>query len=208
LIECVPMPPLSAEDIELITIMWLRDSIPEHLIYPGKLTLGRIEQILAHDLDYSIQLIDEQPLGISAQTDFADRIIMITPQLYDKLENGEGYALFTLAHEIAHILMHAGYVLKNLSKVARSIRVSPQEIKTYMSSEWQAEHGSGAILMPMTSFVPFVKQLKEKQYALQDIIKIVAEKYGVTEKAARARINAVNKDNLSNLRLLILTKTA
>ena len=208
LIECVPMPPLSAEEIELIMIMWLRDNIPEHLIQPERLTLERIEQVLVHSLDYSIQLVESLPQGISAQTDFSDRIIMVTSQLYEKLEHGDGYALFTLAHEIAHILMHASYVLENLSLAARSVGGPAEKIKTYMSSEWQAEHGGGAILMPMTSFVPFIEHLRKKGYTKQDVIEIAAEKYGVTEKAAKARINAISKSNLSKLRLLILTKTA
>lgn len=199
LIEKVPMPPLSAAAIEKKTLEYLKKYCSCHLSDPGTLTCFELLETIHTSHKYRLLTVEKFPdRRIEARTNFFTRTIEVTASFEERLLSGDGRSLFTLAHECSHVLFHSEYVINELQTAARTIDFGTREIKCFESSEWQAEHGGGALLMPIPTLIPLIRSCVEKSHHMETIIEIVSDTYGVTESAAKARINAVSKDNLKS----------
>lgn len=71
-----------------------------------------------------------------------EKRIFVREDVYNAAVSGNGRARFTMAHELGHIVLHAGIP----AMYARSKKGS--ELRPYEDSEWQANVFGGEILAP------------------------------------------------------------
>lgn len=102
------------------------------------------------------------------ETLIGTNIIRIREDVYNRACEGYGRDRFTMAHELAHLLLHR---LENLS-LAREI--DGVEIPAYKNPEWQANAFAGELLAPF-------HLIKNKN--INDIAKI----HGITVMAAKVQ---------------------
>ena len=67
-----------------------------------------------------------------------EKVMHIREDIYQRARGGEGRDRFTLAHELAHLLLHSG------QQFARRASI---DTKPFMQSEWQANCFAGELLM-------------------------------------------------------------
>jgi len=100
------------------------------------------------------------------------KIILIEDSVYNGAVRGIGKDRMTVAHEIGHLLLHQSV------PYAKKYDLNP--IKTYESSEWQADVFAGELLAPICLI------------SGKGIIEI-AEDFGVSPSAAKAQLNALKR---------------
>lgn len=94
------------------------------------------------------------------------KLMQIRRDVYDGMCEGRGRDRFTVAHEMGHLFLHSG----------RSFaRTWDANQKIYRNSEWQADTFASALLID--------EQLLAQCGSAAD----VAQRFGVTDDAARAR---------------------
>ena len=101
---------------------------------------------------------------------FESRIV-VSDEIYLRAFHGDGHARFTIAHEIAHMLLHR----VNISGERHLL--GPNE--TY--SEWQADYFAAQLLVPEHMF----GQLLEPNY--------IAKEFGVSRAAATVALKQFNR---------------
>src|SRR5438046_857841 len=67
-----------------------------------------------------------------------ERVMHIREDIYERARGGEGRDRLTLAHELAHLLLHSGL---------RFARRAPAGSKAFVQSEWQANCFAGELLV-------------------------------------------------------------
>ena len=207
LLETHPMPPRSAAAIEDYVEQYLANYIPQHLIAPNRLTMQDIQKAIWNSHGYKIALVHGYPLeSIEAQTNFPANKIEVTEKFMIDFENEYPRNRYTLAHEVGHVILHSGIVMQLAPLAAR--RNTQRPIKTYENAEWQAEHAAGALLMPIVTLLPLLCTLYESNYSDREIIKEIKDIYGVSVRAAEARIRAVLKPNMEKKRNEIIKNKA
>jgi len=156
-----------------------------------------IESIAEHYLGYDIEISDEgifaNPLILGGII-FDEKKIMINAAT----EAHEGRYSFTLAHEVAHHVLH-----KSIFETAYNAQMVCREDANKPIEERQADHFAGALLMPEDSVRQLYKDLKipNRNYS------------GKSMKAVARRImtaggfsNVSNQAMIVRLRQLGLTK--
>lgn len=110
-------------------------------------------------------LPSEQMENCCGYTTPGERRIVLSEDIYVKAHSGDGYARFSVAHELGHLFLHdpASITL---------CRLKNQDIKTYEDPEWQADAFGGELLM----YYPLVKYMGPLE---------MASKCGVTKSAAK-----------------------
>ena len=207
LLDTHPMPPLSAAAIENYVERYLANYSPQHLIKPDRLTQEDMERAVWNSHRCQIVLVKEYPLeSIEAQTNFPANRIEVTEKFTIELENGNPRNRYTLAHEVGHVILHSDIVMQLAPLAAR--RNTQRPIKTYENAEWQAEHAAGALLLPIVTLLPLLCTLYEGNYSDREIVKEIKDIYGVSVRAAEARIRAVLKPNMEKKRNEIIKNKA
>ena len=168
----VEVPPLSTKKIRAIA-----ESVR------GKLGLNNVEHVPVVELmefvlpkfgiHYDIR--PEGELGHDLARSFPDEgLIEIREDIYNKACIYDGFARFTISHEIGHIVCHAGVPLRRTD--------GPKEWPIYCDSEWQADTYASEFLMPVR-FVQNRHSLDEMPIA-----------FGVSRLAAEVRIEKLKKE--------------
>lgn len=109
---------------------------------------------------------NDMPVNTHAYTDHDNNCIVIRGDIYDRAYEGHGRDRLTIAHEIAHLLLHDNKLL------VMSRTYFGEKIKTYEDPEWQATAFAGEFLCPAKA----LKKLSHDE---------ITEKYGVSLDAAR-----------------------
>ena len=104
-------------------------------------------------------------------TDIKKKTITIREDVYENAYNGNGRDLFTIAHEVGHVLLHSE---QNIQQLART---NKETIKPYENPEWQADTFAAELLMPASMITE------------DDTVFTVARRFGVSYSAARIRLN-------------------
>ncbi len=104
-------------------------------------------------------------------TDIQKNTIKIREDVYINAYNGNGRDLFTIAHEVGHLLLHSE---QNVQQLAR---VGIEEIKIYEDTEWQANTFAAELLMPANMITKYDNEFT------------VARRFGVSYSAARIRLD-------------------
>lgn len=119
--------------------------------------LGEIELEIIEDNEFSS---NEEAIAYPDQN-----LIQIKNSIYESASDGCGHCIFTLAHELGHLLLHRN----QKPSFARG------QHKIYEDSEWQADTFASEFLMD-------VRYIGE-----EDSSNDIAERFGVTLHAAKVR---------------------
>lgn len=126
---------------------------------------------------YALQLLPREEMGADLGKTYPDdRIVQVREDVYDDACRGDGFARFTMAHELGHVLLHRDIPMKRV--------VQKTEVKPYNSSEWQADTFAGELLMP----IPAVLSCPGEA-SLVDLC-------GVSFSAARVRFQVMQQEGL------------
>lgn len=144
----------------------------------------------------------ESPIDVSAAVDkLGGSLTFVEP---DEIEyeaivekQGDGFCIkiandrsearqnFSVAHEIAHLFLHMGYIVspekwRNIAAYEDSVRAR----HGYTEEEYEAHQFAAVFLMPEGEFLAVAKEAYSKgQYDLS----VIAERFGVSVKAAKTR---------------------
>jgi hypothetical protein len=90
------------------------------------------------------QIVPDAELSVEALTEFTEvgRTITVRKSVHERAKFGVGRDRFTLAHELAHAVIHDG-----APKARSLVRAVPKFIKPYESSEHQADVFASAFLI-------------------------------------------------------------
>lgn len=106
----------------------------------------------------------------------ATGLIKIREDVYDKAVEGDGFARFTIAHEIGHFMLH-----RKQASYARSIG---GKHKVYEDSEWQADKFAQELLIDE-------RTLKNGATTVN-----IESEYGVSGKAAKISLRALTREGV------------
>jgi Zn-dependent peptidase ImmA (M78 family) len=137
-----------------------------------------LEEVLDYRLGITRFLVgDRLEMGTAeGLTDPAGQFVMLREDVYSKGLSGQGRDRFTAAHELGHLAMHTNIAL------ARAL--PGQEVKPYSRAEPQANQFASGLLMPRRFFAP------------ADTPETVAGRHGVSQEAARLRLEYFRKKGL------------
>ena len=90
------------------------------------------------DICDETEMTDRFGPGCHGMTFPDEKVMHIREDIYQRARRGEGRDRLTLAHELAHLLLHAGQ---------RFARRASVDTKPFMQSEWQANCFAGELLM-------------------------------------------------------------
>jgi len=133
----------------------------EHI--PGLELFERLDEYSVSVRGANLRLqygVENLPSGLEAQAHYSmDEgaiVVVLTETTYEDLAAGTGRALFTVAHEIGHAVLHPNELVER-----RLANVDSQALhrgtvaghKPFMDTEWQANGFAAAMLMPATGLV-------------------------------------------------------
>jgi hypothetical protein len=130
---------------------------------------------------FFLDICDEEEMtaqfgaGCHGMTFPDEKVMHIREDIYQRARRGEGRDRFTLAHELAHLLLHSGQ---------RFARRASVDTKPFMQSEWQANCFAGELLVSYLH----VRECRSHYD--------VAELFGVSTQAAETQWNAFTKEGI------------
>ena len=164
------MPPISNEEIIQLTqqfrkILNYKPDEPIDILW----VLEHAMRVIFEKDGFDFEVKDVDSMSEHAYTDPNTGKIIIREDIYDRACRGEGRDRFTIAHEIAHYILHAN------PSIARYPRIYPgDDVKPYEDSEWQADAFAGEFLCPCQA----IRGMTPEE---------VADKFGVSVQAAKKK---------------------
>lgn len=197
LIEGTSVTPLRRIDLEKQAVGYLKKYQPEVLKKVKAVDLARLLDYCIYDSHgFSPKIVSGFGSSeIEAQTDFLNKTIEITSECYDSLDV-PGRPRFTVGHELGHVVIHSSQFPSLITSLQRTQKA---KIETYENPEWQADHFSGALLMPLSTIFPLFSRLRDAEYDSDEIVEEIANEYLVSYSAAIARIKKINQPDLARL---------
>jgi len=195
-ISSFPVAPRSMRKIEAITASFLQLFMPKHLEKVKRLDVEHLLDVcLWSSHRFRIDLVDVLDRGVEGQVVMENQTIQFTESGWENVVRAVPRSLFTGCHEAYHVLDHAHQVLEALVNgqvrflAARGLTTTV----TYRDPEWQANHGAGALLMPLATLAPLVADLETRDARTLDINWEVQAAYGVSAQAAETRLAKLQK---------------
>lgn len=180
---------LSIEDIEQKMEAYLNKYYPEHLESPNSLDVEKLLEIcLEESHDVFTQIDNSLGHDIEAFYSPIENTIHLTDSVHNGATNGVGRSRFTVAHEVAHVILHREQFLDLKLARKRKNQDSYFNNKIYCNSEWQADAAAAALLLPRLTLITRVKELKSKLYSDEGIIMEICEVYEVSKTCAIKRL--------------------
>jgi hypothetical protein len=142
-----PVPPRSARDVEATSFAWRHAlGVPDQWA-PNIVDL--LESVLPKFIpDFALVVLSNHEMGdAEAYTEFDPPQIAVRASVYSGAREGDGRSRWTLAHELGHLVMHAGFA-KNRLAVSNTIIASQPRLKAFQSAEWQADKFAAYFLAP------------------------------------------------------------
>lgn len=139
---------------------------------------------------------DTKPEGQTCYQDSENVLLVgIREDMFERAtEDKDGRARFTLAHELAHALLHGDLLVEKEGQAFRDETCTAQSSKPdgipyYRWPEWQANVWASAFLMPAEAIRSFVegKGVADEEFSIQDM----AQHFQVSVQAARIRLEQV-----------------
>jgi hypothetical protein len=195
--EGIPVAGLSMKEIEFKMQNYLKKYHPENLNKPSSLDVDKLLEISlfqSHGFMEDIIAAFKNP-KIEARMRPIERTVQITKACYNNIGVDDGHSRFNATHEASHVILHAHQYQEFLLNPARMVK---RECETYESAEWQAEHGGGALLMPLKTLLPFIASLIHKQCDLDFIVEMIINTYKVSRAGVMARLRQLPKPGLIN----------
>ena len=98
-------------------------------------------ECLLEKFEYTYEICSEEELPKDyARTIPSEKILQVREDVYMKAVNGNGRHIFTIAHEIGHVILHDFETV--------SFARADEKIKVYEDPEWQANTFAGELIAP------------------------------------------------------------
>ena len=127
---------------------------------------------------YDMELNQYMFLQVSANT------ILVEVRLAD--QENKGRYRFTLAHELAHWILHREMILSDKTEAAFIDGIHNSKMES------QADYFASALLMPMGAIKKYYYSLFGKGYSRSDLISAMAEHFQVSKQAMQIRLESHN----------------
>jgi Zn-dependent peptidase ImmA (M78 family) len=137
--------PRSTKKIEQIALAWRSTLGAPNEWAPNMIDLieNRIPPLFR---TFALVVREDSDLGeAEAFTEFSPPQIVVQNTVYLKAARGDGRSRMTLAHELGHLVMHAG--IQSNARMIVGNKPAPTS-KLYRSAEWQARKFASLFLMP------------------------------------------------------------
>ena len=89
--------------------------------------------------------------------------VRLRPDVWDGARAGNARFRFTVAHEIAHVILHRNDLIRHRGCAFRDVVAPteklPSDVPIYRSPEWQANGWAGAFLMPLEGVRSYLRRL-------------------------------------------------
>ena len=127
------------------------------------------------DSGFRYEILPPEEMGeLHGLTDPINRVIYIREDVYDNAAQGKGRDRMTIAHELAHYLLHRSI------RLGLARRTEGESIPRYKDPEWQATAFAAEFLMPADEI---------RHMSIYDI----ASTYGVSRQAAAFQLTLVSQ---------------
>jgi hypothetical protein len=147
----------------------------------GKIDIPRLLDRLSAQFGIHYDVVDDRsdvlPRGVEACYIPEDRTLYIASSIYKEMCQGGQRAVFTLGHELGHIILAHRRTLN---------RRNGEALKIFSNSEWQANRFGAEFTMPLEEIVAD-GLLTEQQ---------LVNRFGVSGHAARVRIEDLTVEGL------------
>tara|TARA_R110000796_G_scaffold13382_5_gene43216 strand:+ start:8505 stop:8966 length:462 start_codon:yes stop_codon:yes gene_type:complete len=136
----------------------------------------RIFELLYIQEEFAMHIVSDEELpNAAAETEPDEQIITIRESVYNAAAEGDREALFTLAHELGHLFMHADQ--------PRSFARGSNSYSLESDCEWQADKFASEFLVD--------KRLIDTDWSIYK----VQETFGVTWKIAREALEEKKRED-------------
>ncbi|XDD52526.1 ImmA/IrrE family metallo-endopeptidase (plasmid) [Leptospira sp. WS92.C1] len=126
--------------------------------------------------------------GLKGYTEFVERELVLSEETYEGASAGNSSCLFTVAHELGHVVLHDRQMTNRLYEQKEIVKLNRGNIEAFKDPEWQANEFAAAFLMP---FDQVRKILTENNFFPETEISF---EFGVSDIAASIRIKNVLKE--------------
>lgn len=114
----------------------------------GRLDAERVLEDLFPKLGFNFAIRSKEELNSIAACVYPDQqIIVVREDIYDDLLRNDGRARFTIAHELAHVILKHDLTLNRDSFAGNH--------QCFEDTEWQANNLGAAILMPRSIVIKY-----------------------------------------------------
>lgn len=123
---------------------------PECLSSPTPLNVELLFEKILHDHGFEYDLLP-LPSGMEGLTNPKEKVVIIRPDVYDLMCQGDGRSRFTVMHEVGHVVLHAEKVREVMVNCGRAGLARRGEFPYCRDPEWQANELAASLLMPEPS---------------------------------------------------------
>lgn len=137
--------------------------------------------VTEHEFDYAVR-----DLGYGVWAETRQKMVTLSPQTYEKAIQGQGFARFTVAHEIGHAVLHQRLLMTKLfhSSSHGDQLSNTEHFETYCHPEWQANEFAAAVLMPQSG----MSLLRQRYVRREEFLAKVTDVFKVSPAAASYRL--------------------
>jgi antitoxin HicB len=118
----------------------------------------------------------ETPVTVQADADLREEAVSeyrrgtiavrLRSDVWDGAKAGNARFRFTVAHEIAHVILHRNDLVRHRGCAFRDVVTPteklPSDVPIYCSPEWQANAWAGAFLMPLEGVRSYLRRLRKE----------------------------------------------
>lgn len=182
--------PLSRRRIEHLALQLVQSRSPNTLSAHDPFPVHQVCEFHLEALCGVSFAVDRLPSGTEGR--FEGGELIINEDVYDALLRNDPRARFTLAHELAHCMLHKEQLDVLNSRKRGIVQLHRRGmLAPYRDPEWQADTYAGAVLMP-------AQVVKEIYDSIPDILRpaaprYVADKLSVSLRAAEVRISILKE---------------
>lgn len=182
------MAALSRDQIEREALALVQEFCPELLREPGPFPMEEfLDTGLKPITGFEFYVSEELGAAVDGLTSPLDKELILSAATFDQLPTG-GRALFTAAHEVGHVLLHADQVRERFANGLDTVLHRKANLKAYEDPEWQANTFAAALLMPL----PAVQKLMRLGESIGDVANI----FKVSHSAAQIRVEKLRAAGL------------
>jgi antitoxin HicB len=167
---------------------------PDHVRAGRSLPIHELlsSERLTHLTGQVVRFAPDPSLDVEAQTEYSNGAISmrLRPDVISGAAAGHGRFRFTVAHELAHVLLHRDDLARLEGRALRenvtATRKLPPDVPIYRSPEWQASTWASAFLMPADAVRSYLRELKSA--GAEFTVEPFAANFQVSLQAASIRL--------------------
>lgn len=181
--------------IELMTHMLLQITSPDTLEAKKPFPIQEFCELgdMRRITGVSLVIVDEikNSDGSEAAGEVVGDELILALDTYEKLEKGDPWARFTLAHELGHVILHRSISSLDPTK----LNYKPYDLLPFqMNPEKQANYFAACLLMPTKAVAMTCR--KARIGSIDDMARAISNTFNVSRSAAQRRIGCLERGGI------------